>query len=142
MKVTYENSIEYQAKLIIKKSLNRALLRKDFSHLGSYRQVSRTLKKLIEQKQLAKLGFGIYAKAYVSEYIEEPLIEDGFDVVAREVLNRIGAQWEPGSAEQAYNSGQSQQVPTQNVVRLRSRFRRKIYYGNRKLYYEGNANAR
>lgn len=142
MKVTYENSIEYQATQIIEQAPYRVLLRKEFTHLGSYRQVSRALKKLVDQKQLVKIGFGIYAKAYASSYIEEPLIEGGFDVVAREALDRIGVQWEPGSAEQAYNSGQSQQVPTQNVIRLKSRLRRKIYHGNRKLYFEGNANAR
>ena len=70
------------------------------------------------------------------------LIEEGFDVASREALNRLGVQWESGSAEQAYNSGQSQQVPAHNIVQLKSRFRRKLTYQDRKLHFEGNVNAR
>ncbi|MBB71890.1 MAG: hypothetical protein CMF50_05775 [Legionellales bacterium] len=142
MKVAYRDSIEYKALQLVEKSADRVLLRKDFSHLGSYRQVSRALKKLIEKKRLVKIGHGIYAKAYESKYLDVPLIEGGFDIAAREALNRMGVDWKPGSAEEAYNARQTQQVPVQNVVRLKSRLRRKITYVNRQLYFEGNANAR
>lgn len=142
MKVTYKNSIEYRAIQLIEQSPNKVLLRKDFIGLGSYRQVNRVLHKLIAQKKLAKIGFGIYARAYQSQFIAEPLIKDGFDTVSREVLNRLNIAWEPGAAEQAYNSGKTQQVPMQNIVRLKSRFRRKIVYENRRLYFEGNINAK
>lgn len=87
-------------------------------------------------------GFGLYAKAYSSKYTAEPLIVNGFDHTAREALERIGVKWKPGSAELAYNRGESQQVPENNVVRLKTRFRRKISYGNRELYFEGKTNAR
>jgi hypothetical protein len=142
MRVAYKNSIEYRALQFIEHTLGKVLLRKDFVALGSYRQVNRVLYKLVLQKKLVKIGFGVYAKAYQTEFIPEALIEDGFDTVAREVLNRLKIAWEPGSAEQAYNSGKSQQVPIQNIVRLKSRFRRKIAYANRRLYFEGNINAK
>ncbi len=142
MKVTYENSIEYQIRSMIDQSEQSALLRKDFASFGSYRQVSRVLNKLIAQKRLVKLGFGVYAKAHTSAYIDEPLIENGFDTTVREALDQMGVQWEPASAERDYNADVSQQVPTQNVVRLKNRFRRKLAYGKRQLYFEGNKNAR
>ena len=142
MKVVYEHSIEYLALQLIEKVKRNVFLRQDFSGLGSYRQISRALKKLVKQGKLVRIGFGIYARAHLSKYLEEPLVDDGFDVVAREALNRIGVQWEPGAAEKEYNLGLSQQVPTQNVVHLKSRFRREISYAGRKLYYEGGVNAR
>tara|TARA_R110000868_G_scaffold410505_4_gene698841 strand:+ start:85614 stop:86111 length:498 start_codon:yes stop_codon:yes gene_type:complete len=142
MKVNYENSIEHKALKLIDKSPSSVLLRKDFAQLGGYRQVSRALNKLIAQKRLVKIGFGVYAKAHPSEYIDEPVIEDGFDNAVREALDRMDIQWEPGSAEQAYNNDESQQIPTQNIVRLKTRLRRKLSYGNRQLYFEGQVNAR
>lgn len=142
MKVIYEKSIEYQVMQLIQQIPNNVLLRKDLLALGGYRQISRILKKLVNQKKLVKIGFGIYAKAYQSKYISEPLIKEGFDVVSREALDRLGVEWEAGHAEQAYNNGLSQQVPAHNIVQLKSRFRRKLFYANRQLYFEGNINAR
>jgi len=142
MKVAYGNSVEYQAIQVIEETPSKVLLREDFVHLGSYRQISRVLQKLVDKKKLVKISFGVYAKAYQSKYIDEPLIEDGFDIVAREALGRLGVRWEPGSAEQAYNSDQSQQIPVHNIVRLKTRLRRKLSYANRTLYYEGKINAR
>ncbi len=70
------------------------------------------------------------------------MLVDGFDTVAREALDRMHVQWEPGSAEQEYNAGKTQQVPTQNVVRLKSRLRRNIQYQGRQIYFERGINAR
>jgi hypothetical protein len=142
MKMKYEKSIEYQMVKLIEKMPGRVLLRKDVSHLGGYRQISRALKKLVDKKQLVKIGFGVYAKAYQSSYLDEPLLEEGFDVVCREALDRLNIAWEPGSAELAYNAGKSQQVPVQNIVRLKNRCRRTIAYMNQQLSFEGKVNAR
>ena len=142
MKMTYENSLLYKIEQHIKKASSRVFMPKDFFGWGSYRQISRALQKLIEQHELVKIGFGLYAKAYVSPYIEEPLLVDGFDTVAREALDRMQVQWVPGSAEQEYNAGKTQQVPTQNIVRLKSRLRRNIQYQGRQIYFERGINAR
>lgn len=142
MKMTYEDSLLHKIQQHVTKAPSKVFLHKDFMGWGSYRQISRALKALTDKHQLAKIGFGIYAKAYSSPYIEEPLLEDGFDTVAREALDRMHVQWEPGSVEQEYNKGQTQQVPTQNVVRLKSRLRRNIQYQGRKIYFERGVNAR
>ena len=142
MKVTYENSLKYQILQLVEQTPHNVLLRQDFTHLGSYRQISRVLNTLIHQKKLVKIGFGIYAKAYESKYSDQPLMVDGFDVISREALNRLDAKWEPSSAEQDYNTGKTQQVPVHNFVRLKTRLRRHLEYADRQLHFEGNINAR
>ena len=142
MKVAYHNSIEYKILKHTEQTSGNVVLRKDFSQLGSYRQISRAFLSLLEKKKLVKISSGIYAKAYQSKYTDTPLIENGFDSAAREALDRLGVKWKPGSAEQAYNMGRSQQVPAHNVVQLKSRLRRKVSYGNRQLKFEGKINAR
>lgn len=142
MKTTYQSSLLYKIEQRINQSPERVFVTKDFSGLGSDRQISRVLKKLIDQHQLAKIGFGLYAKAYVSPYLSTPLLVDGFDYVAREALDRLQVAWEPGSAEKEYNAGKTQQVPTQHVVRLKSRLRRHIQHQGRQVYYERGINAR
>jgi hypothetical protein len=142
MRVIYEKSIEYQVAKKLENPSERVILRRDLEGFGSYRQLSRVLNKFIQQKKLVKISFGVYAKAYPSQYIDEPLIIEGFDTVCREALNKLQVKWELGGAEQAYNQGKTQQVPTQNIIRLKSRCRRKIAYATRQLYFEGDINAR
>jgi hypothetical protein len=57
--------------------------------------------------ELVKIGYGIYAKSYISEYMNKPVIKGGFDQACKEALTRLEIKWEPGSAEKAYNAGQS-----------------------------------
>lgn len=121
---------------------SKVILRADFEGLGGYRQISRILNMLVTEKKLAKIGFGIYAKAYRSKYTNLPLVEGGTDVAFREALRRLGVQWKTCSLEQAYNQRKATQVPAYNVVRLKSRFRRRISYGKSRLIFEGNINAR
>jgi hypothetical protein len=121
---------------------SKVVLRADFNELGSYRQISRALHTLVSEKKLAKIGFGIYAKAYPSQYTDLPLIAGGTDVAFRQALKRLGVQWKTCSDEQAYNQKQTTQVPAFNRVRLKSRFRRRIGYGKSRLIFEGNTNAR
>lgn len=81
-------------------------------------------------------------KAYVSKYTDIPLIKNGADSIFREALKRLNVAFEPGSAEQNYNAGKTTQVPVGNVVRLKSRCRRRIGYGNIKLVFEKKINAK
>lgn len=117
-------------------------MRKDFNDLGSYRQISRAINKLIEEKKLVKIGTGIYAKAYLSKYSNIPLIKNGSDSALRTALKRLGVAFEPGSAEKEYNEGKSTQIPVRNIVRLKSRCRRRIKYKNSELIFEKNINAK
>ena len=142
MRVQYQESIEYKALIRLKEIRGSVVLRKDFNDLGSYRQISRALNELIAEKKLVKIGTGIYAKAYLSKYTNTPLIKNGTDPALREALKRLGIAFEPGSAEKEYNEGKTTQVPVRNIVRLKSRCRRRIGYKNSELIFEKNINAK
>lgn len=142
MRTKYPDSIEYKALNRLKAIRGSVVLRQNFNDLGSYRQISRVFKQLIMKKKLVKISAGIYAKAYLSKYTDIPLIKNGVDTTLREALKLIGVAYEPSSAEQDYNAGKTTQVPVGNIVRLRSRCRRRIGYGNSKLIFEKKINAK
>jgi len=142
MRTKYPNSIEFKTLSRIKKIRGSVVLRKDLNNLGSYRQVSRAINKLIDEKKLVKIGAGIYAKAYLSQYSSTPLIKNGTDAALREALKRLGVGFEPGTAEREYNEGKSTQIPVRNVVKLKNRCRRRIAYKNNELIFEKNINAK
>jgi hypothetical protein len=142
MRTKYPDSIEYKALTRLNTIRGTVALRKDFNDLGSYRQVSRAINRLIEEKKLVKIGKGIYAKAYLSKYSDTPLIKNGTDSALREALKRLSIAFEPGSAEKKYNEGKTTQVPVHNIVRLKSRCRRRISYKNSKLIFEKKINAK
>lgn len=142
MRVKYLESIEYKALTRLKAIPGNVALRKDFNDLGSYRQVSRALNELMADKKLVKIGFGIYAKAYLSRFSDTPLIKNGTDGTLRVALKRLGVAFEPGGAEKNYNEGKTTQVPVRNIVRLKSRCRRRIGYKNSTLIFEKNINAK
>ncbi|WP_447043567.1 hypothetical protein [Vreelandella sp. H-I2] len=56
----------------------------------------------------------------------------GFDQAAKEALNRLGVQWEPTSAEKAYQAGRTQ-IPTRVMVKVKGPFHRQIAYGEYRL---------
>ncbi len=142
MRVKYSDSIEYKALSRINSIRGSVVLRKDISDLGSYRQISRVINKLIEEKKLVKIGVGIFAKAYLSKYSNTPLIKNGTDSTLRAALKRLDIAFEPGSAEKEYNEGKTTQMPVRNIVRLQNRCRRRIGYKNSELIFEKNINAK
>lgn len=138
----YQNSFKFKALDRIKRMPGNVLLRADIENMGSPRQISRCLKDLVEIGELVKIGYGIYAKSYVSETLNKPVIQGGFSQACKEALTKKGIKWEPGSAEQAYNAGQSTQIPVRTIVQLKSRYRGRLSYGNRKLIVEKGINAK
>jgi hypothetical protein len=112
-----------------------AFLTREFADLSGERQVLRTLRKLVDEGKLVRLGYGVYGRAEPSRLSGQPMLaaRDGFIGASREALTKLGVAWEPTEWEVAYNQGRSTQVPVNAVVRLkRGRF-------NRRLAYRGNA---
>ncbi len=138
----YKNSLKFKVLERTQQMTGNVVLREDIEDMGSPRQVSRCFKDLVEMGELVKIGYGIYAKAQKSPYINKPIIKGGFGQVCKEALTKLGVVWVPGSAEQAYNAGLSTQVPVRTVVQLKSRFRGHLNYGSRKLIVEKGINAR
>ena len=113
-------------------------LPREFADLGGGDQVLRVLRSLVREGHLVRLGYGVYGRAVVSQLSGKPILysSDGFIGAARQALTKLGVQWEPTEAEQAYHEGRSTQVPVNPVVRVKGRFSRKLRYGNTELVLE------
>ena len=138
----YQKSLKFDVLARIQSLPGHVVLRKELIDMGGSRQITRCLKDLVEMGKLIKMGYGVYAKAYTSEFVDRPIIEGGFEQACQESLTKLGVKWQQGQAAQAYNSGQSTQVPVRMAVRLKSRLRRKLSYGNRTLIIEKGINAK
>lgn len=142
MKVTYAKSVEKKVLDRVKTLKGNIILRKDLKNVGTYRQISRVINKLIKSNKIVRLSLGVYARAYTSKFTNIPLIKGGVDSTLRKVLDRLDVEYEPSSVEKAYNAGKTTQVPGKNIVRLKKRCRRKIGYGKNQLVFENNTNAK
>lgn len=110
-------------------------LRSDFADMGAYDQVGRALLSLVRKGQLMKIGQGLYTRAEKSPFTDKPVPPKGLGTLT-EALRRLGVQTAPTRLEQAYNAGETTQVPTGRVVAVRSRVRRRIGYNGVFLSFE------
>jgi hypothetical protein len=110
-------------------------LRADFSDLGGYDQIGRALRELVRRDYLVKVGQGLYARARKSSVGGRPVPAKGLATLT-EALERVGVTTVPTRLEQAYNAGQTTQVPTGRVVGVTGRVRRRIGYNGVFLSFE------
>lgn len=110
-------------------------LRSDFSELGSYRQISRALRTLLEQGALLRVGYGVYIKARRNRFTNEPMpdIEGGTDAVLLEVLDRLQVNYEFYGLTEGYLRGDMSQIPAQIQVKISKKFKRRLAIGSCKL---------
>src|SRR5215469_7338751 len=108
---------------IARKRGDVVFLPREFSDLGGEDQVLRVLRTLVREKQLVRLGYGVYARAVVSRLSGDPILysKNGFLGAARQALTKLGVQWEPSEAERDYNAGRSTQIPVNSVLRVKGR---------------------
>lgn len=92
----------------------------------------------MRDKQLIRLGYGVYGRAVISRLSGEPMLysPNGLIGAARQALTKLGVQWEPTEAERAYNEGRSTQIPVNPVLRVKGRFSRRLRDGNTELVLE------
>jgi hypothetical protein len=123
---------------IARKRTEDVFLPREFRDLGGEDQVLRVLRRLVLEKRLVRLGYGVYGRAMVSSLSGNPVLnaKNGFLGAARQALSKLGVMWEPTEAERAYNEGRSTQVPLNPVVRVRGRFSRRLSDGKRELVVE------
>jgi hypothetical protein len=124
----------------IDRSRKDVFLRADFGDLGGYDQVGRTLRKLVREGHLVRVGQGLYARASRSISSGEPIPVHGLATL-REALGRVGIETLPTGLERAYNAGETTQVPTGRVVGVTRRVRRKVGYGGMNLSFERAGSA-
>lgn len=142
MKNRYKNTFRDKVLRKIQSKRSDVILRSDLNELGNSRQISRALNDLVDDGRLVRIGRGIYAKSKISKYINEPVINIGFEAACLQALKRLNVKWELSKFIKDYNEGKTQQVPAQLEVRLKSRFRRELKYDNNTFRFEGKINAK
>ncbi|MCC6192725.1 MAG: hypothetical protein IT318_27190 [Anaerolineales bacterium] len=133
------NTLKSKVRYRISRSKSSVFTPQDFLDLSGRPQIGRVLAKLVDEEGLVKLGYGLYAKSRRSSLTGAVIPVKGIPELAREALTKIGADVRPSSAEQAYNSGQSRQVPTGRVIGVKGRVSRKIGFGGNNVMIENAA---
>ena len=123
---------------IARKIRDTVFLPREFADLSGEDQVLRVLRGLVRDKQLVRLGYGVYGRAIISRLSGEPLLSTptGLRGAAREVLTKLGVAWEPTDAERAYNERRSTQIPVNPAIKVKGRFSRRLREGNTELRLE------
>ncbi|MAF84852.1 MAG: hypothetical protein CL797_12230 [Chromatiales bacterium] len=133
------NTLESKVRYRISRSKSSVFTPQDFLDLSGRPQIGRVLAKLVGEEALVKLGYGLYAKSRRSSLTGAVVPVKGIPELAREALMKIGVEVRPSAAEQAYNRGQSLQVPTGRVIGVKGRVSRKIGFGGNNVMIENAA---
>ncbi|MEE9311983.1 MAG: DUF6088 family protein [Planctomycetota bacterium] len=131
-----KGTLESKVSNRIQRSRASVFLRKDFNDIGGYDQIGRVLRQLVKSKALINLGYGTYARAKKSKFSQKMVPEKSLQELAKEVMQKLGIQTVPSTAEQAYNQGKSTQVPTGRVLGVQGRVVRKIGYDGKYITFE------
>lgn len=113
----------------ISRRRRNVFMREDFADLGGYDQIGRSLRNLVRNGRLLKIGKGLYARAVPSLIDGRPVPNKGLRSLTVEALSRLGVGTVPTRLERAYNAGWTTQVPSGRVIGVTKRVRRKIGYG-------------
>lgn len=112
-------------------------LRAEFARFGSPAQVGRALSQLTREGALVRLGLGIYAKAKPSVLTGKPIPIRPLEVLAPEVLKKLGITVTPSRLTQDYNAGRSTQLPCGIVLNTgKRRIARKLSFNGKAVQYE------
>jgi hypothetical protein len=116
----------------VKRAKRSVFVRSDFTDLADYDQVGRSLKNLVKEGLLMKIGHGLYVRTRLNR-ITGKLMPDnnaGALGVLLEALKRLGIEYQFDGASQRYYDGKSTQVPANPIVIPKNpRVTRKITIG-------------
>ncbi len=119
------------------------ILRADLVEFGSQSQVTRSIKKLIADGVLVRIGAGVYAKAKYSRFAQKFVPRISFAELAWEALKRLGVNVKLGRAALENISGRSTQVPVRIIFNTgKQRISRKLTWGLQRIYYENDIDGR
>lgn len=133
MRVTFKKSIIFKVLKRIETLSGGIILRSDIADIADPRQISRALDRLVKNGQITKLGYGVYAKLNRSQVTNTTYLKEGVLPTMRLALTKLNVRWEPSLEEQAYQTGQSTQIPINPATRIKSRFRRQLRYRDMEL---------
>lgn len=112
------------------------VLREDFHGFASYGGIGKCLKKLVVSGSIVRIGQGIYAKATIGPISGKIIPKTDIKALAKEAMQRLGVEIAQTEWERAYAERQTDQMPLGNVVAVKSRVRRKIEWGTRRVEFE------
>jgi hypothetical protein len=116
---------------------DEVFLRGEFERFGSPAQVSRALAMLTREGLFVRLGVGVYAKAKASVLSGEPIPVRPLEVLAPQVLRKLGVTVRPSRLTRAYNEGRSPQLPAGIVLNVGNRrISRKLGFKGKVVQYE------
>ena len=133
---------EYKVASRIARKKSSIFVRSDFDDLSDYDQVGRALRNLLRKGKLVRLGYGVYAKAKKSAITGSTVPISSLPELAKEALTRLGVTIAQSQLEQAYNAGETTQVPTGRLIAVKGRISRKLGYGGVTISYESTSNKR
>lgn len=143
-KKTYRTSLKRKINSLAGQVFSRSDLSRNHSNREQLR-LNRALNTFMEEGFLIKISHGLYAKAELMTFPNgktKPVLQESFEDVAIEALNKLAIKWEFGRAIKEYNAGKTTQIPIALTVRLKSRFRGTISAEGRSILFEDNINAR
>ena len=120
----------------LQQSKGYVFLRKDFDDLSGYDQVGRSLRELVTQGKLIKIGYGLYAKTKKSSLTGQVVPMAPLPTLAKEALARLGIKTSPSRLEEDYQAGRTTHVPTGRLIAITGRVRRKIGYNGMLVHFE------
>lgn len=130
-------SIKQRISARIRSSRSTVFLRQEFDQFGGYRQVSRVIKELAELGQIMRVGYGVYVKARPSTISGKPVPAGALLDIGLEAMRKLGVKADIGIEARELRAGTSTQMPMSAVISVgKSRVRRAIAIGNRKIMYE------
>lgn len=132
MKTLKENIVES-----VGRRKAEVFVRSDFDAFGSYDQVGRALRQLVQEGALVRIGYGLYAKATRSPLTgDRPVPRVGIRRLGEESLRKLKIEVEASRAERAYTADRTTQVPSGRVIAVKKRVRRKIGYNGAYIGFE------
>lgn len=129
---TLKSKIGYR----IKRSKDSVFVIADFLDLSDRDQITRALRKFIQEGKMIKLGYGLYAKAKQSSLTQKTIPEKPLPELAKQSLKKIGKKPAPSTLEKQYNNSKTTQVPTGRTIGVRGRVSRKIGYDGKYITLE------
>ena len=122
----------------IQRSRAGVFVPRDFDDLGDYDQVKRVLRKLVDEKAVTRLGYGVYAKLRTNPLTGQSALaaRGGFDGAVRQTLMKLRVPWGETQVVRDYNAGRTTQIQVNAAYAVRSRFARKLTYKNLEAQFE------
>ncbi len=129
---TLDNRVSYR----VSRVKQDIFVRDDFADLAGYDQVGRSLRNMVKNGKLVKVGYGLYAKGRTSRFSGKVIPDKPLPELARQALERLNIETIPSSYERDYNEGRIDQVPTGRLIGIRGRFSRKMGFDGKYVVFE------